>query len=81
MLLLSTGKRKPATAAGSPRPRGCRRTGPTPPAPPLPDDTLKTQFVNRKCKLGPLLRYNLADDPPYDYRTYKVYLSNSFAII
>ncbi|CAO0793544.1 unnamed protein product [Mucor circinelloides] len=56
--MTQTRKRKATTEAGPSKPRRPRRPEPAPPPPPAAavNTELKTQFVSRKCKIGPLLR-------------------------
>ncbi|KAG1111727.1 hypothetical protein G6F42_014938 [Rhizopus arrhizus] len=57
--MTQTRKRKATAEAGPSKPRRPRRTKPAPPPPAAAaavNTELKTQFVSRKCKIGPLLR-------------------------
>ncbi|KAL7313982.1 hypothetical protein PS15m_007646 [Mucor circinelloides] len=56
--MTQTRKRKATTEAGPSKPRKPKRTEPPPPpaAAAAVNTELKTRFVSRKCKIGPLLR-------------------------
>ncbi|KAL7326653.1 hypothetical protein PS15p_208952 [Mucor circinelloides] len=81
--MTQTRKRKATAEAGPSKPRKPKRTEPAPPPPPPPpppsaavNTELKTQFVVRKCKIGPLLR-----EPYKQYKNFFRTLAEDYSVL